>query len=195
MSGKKNKDNKGTAELMHRDADFPVMPFSGATPFSMMRRFMDDMDRLFQDFNGIRRPGFATDMPFRRWMELEKALWSPKIEVLKDEGNITVRADLPGMKRDDITVELIDGALTLSGERKKETEEKKEGFYRSEVNYGSFLRSIPLPDGVKLSDATATFENGVLEVKIAVPVAESSGRKIEIKAAETEPPKVAAAAP
>ena len=94
-----------------------------------------------------------------------------------------------------MAVECADGFLTLSGERKEETEEKKETLYRSEFNYGSFYRRMPLPKGVKPEDAKAKFENGVLEINIAVPVVETSPGKIEIQAGTTEAPKVAAAKP
>ena len=196
MSGKNNKHkrNKDTG-LMRRGSDMPAFgagfPFSGATPFSMMRRFIDDMDRLFEGFAGSRMiPAFDA---FPEWPEFEKNVWSPKIEVLKNNDDMTVRADLPGLKREDINVEIADGALVLSGERKEETEEKKEGFYRSERSYGSFYRSIPVPESVTPENAKATFENGVLEIKIALPAAESKGRTIEIQATEPEPPKAMSA--
>ena len=196
MSGKNNKQkkNKDTG-LMRRDSDTPTFgtgfPFSGTTPFNMMRRFMDDMDRLFEGFAGLQKtPVFDTpELAFPEWAEFEKNVWSPKIEVLKNKEEMTVRADLPGMKHEDIDVEIADGALILSGERKEESEEKKEDFYRTERSYGSFYRSIPVPETVKPENATAKFDNGVLEVKIALPAAEPSLRKIEIQTGEPESPK------
>jgi HSP20 family protein len=198
MSGKNNKEKKNKQTgLMRRQSYAPTVadfPFFGTTPFSMMRRFMDDMDRLFENFSGSRKtPLFETGFEFPQWTELEKAMWSPQIEVLKHKGDMTVRADLPGLTRDDINIEIADGALTLSGERKDESEEKKEGFYRSERSYGSFYRSIPVPETVKPENATAKFENGVLEIKIAIPEIESSAKKIEIQAAESVVPKAVAA--
>jgi HSP20 family protein len=199
MSGKnKEKKNKST-DLVRRPMDAPAIPgsfpFFGATPFTMMRRFMDDMDRLFDDFGGLRTSPYfeANELAFPVWDEVEKAMWSPQIEILKRNGKMIVRADLPGLKLEDIDLEITDGALTLSGERHEESEEKKEGFYRTERSYGSFYRSIPLPDSVKPENATANFANGVLEVTIAIPAAEPNARKIEIKASEPEIPKVAAA--
>lgn len=201
MSGKTNKQKKDKdTRLMRRQSDTPTFgtgfPFSGTTPFNMMRRFMDDMDRLFEGFAGLQKtPAFdTTELAFPEWPDFEKVAWSPPIEVLKHNGDMTVRADLPGLKREDINVEIADGALILSGERKEESEEKKEGFYRSERSYGSFYRSIPVPETVKPENATAKFDNGVLEVKIAVPVGESNDRKIEIEAIEPEAPKAVAAA-
>jgi HSP20 family protein len=148
------------------------------------------MDRMLEDFGQLKAtPFFNTEMAFPRWTEFEKTMWSPQVEIRKRDGDMIVRADLPGLKREDINVEIADGALTLSGERKEETEEKKEGFYHSERTYGGFFRSIPLPENVTPENATAKFENGVLEVKIAIPATESGTHKIEIQAGAPEAPK------
>lgn len=192
----KNKDKKEKSnELVRMRFGFPTfdqnLPAFGTTPFTMMRRFMDDMDRLFVDFNNFKPTALETKTPF--WGEFEGEMWAPKIEVRKNNGDMTVRAELPGMKREDIKLEIADGALTLSGERKEETEEKKEDFYRSEFNYGSFYRRIPLPEGTKPENATAKFDDGVLEVTVALPVAEPKAGRIEIQSG-AEAPKVAAAA-
>jgi HSP20 family protein len=118
-------------------------------------------------------------------------MWAPQIEVLENEKTLTVRADLPGLNKEDINVEIKDDFLVVSGERKLEEEEKREGFYRSERNYGSFYRAIPLPEGAKMDNAKATFVNGVLEVNIEVPAALHKGRKLEIST--TAPPQTKAA--
>ena len=151
-----------------------------ANPFGMMRRFTKDMERLFNDFEEFRFPNFFKDFaPFG--MEFDKVEWVPRIEVLQNNGQLMVRADLPGLTKDDVKVELTDDMLTLSGERKEEKEEKHEGYYRSERSYGSFYRQIPLPEGAKTEDATATFRNGVLEITMPAPKVETSTRKLEIK--------------
>lgn len=149
-------------------------------PFGMMRRFTKDMERLFEDFQGFGFPNFfKTDfVPFR--LEFGKVEWAPQIEVLQNNGQFMVKADLPGLTKDEVKVELTDNLLTISGERKEEKEEKREGFYRSERSYGSFYRQIPLPEGAKTEDAAATFRNGVLEITMAVPKVEASTRKLEI---------------
>lgn len=150
-------------------------------PFQMMRRFTKDMERLFEDFGGFSFPNFfKTDVaPFR--MEFDKFEWVPQIEVLQNNEQFMVRADLPGVTKDDVKVELTDELLTISGERKEEKEEKGEGFYRSERSYGSFYRQVPLPQGAKTQNAAATFNNGVLEITIPAPKVEPSVRKLEIK--------------
>jgi len=150
-------------------------------PFGMMRRFSKDMERLFDDFGGFSFPGFFSRESFPFNAQFEKFDWMPQIEVLKSNGDLMVKADLPGLSKDDVKVELTDKALTISGERKEEKEEKREGFYRSERNYGRFYRRIPLPEGVKTDQANAVFTNGVLEVKIPVAKTESQARKLEIK--------------
>lgn len=152
-----------------------------ANPFGMMRRFTSDMERLFEDFEGFRFPSvFASETsPFRT--EFGEMEWMPKVEVLQNNGQFTVRADLPGMTKDDIKVEFAGDMLTISGERKEEKEEKREGFYRSERSYGNFYRQLPLPEGALTEKAEATFTNGVLEVSMPAPKVEPATRKLEVK--------------
>jgi HSP20 family protein len=93
-----------------------------------------------------------------------------------------VRADLPGMSKDDINVEITDDALVIRGERRSEREENEEGYYRSERSYGSFYRRIPLPEGVSAENANATFRNGMLEITMLAPQrAEQQRRQLEIR--------------
>lgn len=151
-----------------------------ANPFQMMRRFSKNMERLFEDFGGFNFPTFFKSdfVPFR---EFENAQWVPQIEVLQNNGQFMVRADLPGLTKDDVKVELTDEVLTIFGERKEEKEEKREGFYRSERRYGNFYREIPLPEGAKTEKAAATFHNGVLEITMPAEKVEMPTRKLEIK--------------
>ena len=174
----KDKEGKKEAkELQKRDGD----PQEAITPFGFMRRFTEDMEKLFKDFQGFRFPSlFGNEFsPFLK--EFEDVDWVPKIEILRHNGDFTVRAELPGLTKDDVKVELTDNALTLSGERKEVKEEKREGYYRTERSYGSFYRLIPLPEGASIEKATATFNNGLLEVKLQVPKIEPRIRNIEIK--------------
>jgi HSP20 family protein len=139
------------------------------------------MERLFEDFHGFTFPNFfKTDFaPFR--MEFDNVAWVPQIEVLQNNDQFTVRADLAGLTKDDVEIEVNDEFLTISGERKEEKEEKREGFYRSERSYGSFYRQIPLPEGALTENATATFVNGVLEITIPATKVTTPARKLEIK--------------
>jgi HSP20 family protein len=127
-----------------------------------MRRLTEEMDRMFTgNWSGLR--------------ESEVGEWLPAVEITERDGKILVRADLPGINKDDVKVELTDGILTIEGERKQEHEEESQGFRRSERRYGRFFRSIPLPEGANLDQARAQFNNGVLEV--SVPVPESQRRR------------------
>ncbi len=116
-----------------------------------------------------------------------------EVEVIQNNGQFTVRADLPGMSKDDIKVELTDDLLTISGERKEEKEEKREGFYSSERSYGNFYRQLPLPEGALTEKAEATFNNGVLEVTMPAKKIEPATRKLEINEAKSEKKQVKAA--
>ncbi|WP_437576111.1 Hsp20/alpha crystallin family protein [Sorangium sp. So ce887] len=158
------------------------------SPFTMMRRVMEDMDRMFEDF-GI--GGILS--PFRQSRAIEQGggrglssfgggLWSPRIEVGERGGQLVVKADLPGVTKDDIRVALQDEALIIEGERRQEQQEQREGVSYSERSYGSFMRSIPLPEGVQPDDVDARFENGVLEVCLKLPQQQQRGRTVEIKA-------------
>lgn len=161
-------------------------------PFQMMRRFAKDMEQLFQDFGGFDFPTFfKTDFPPLR-LEFEKVQWMPQVEVFQSNGNFIVRADLPGLTKDDVKVELTDMLLTISGERKEEKEQKEEGFYRSERSYGSFYRQIPLPENAKTEKAAATFVNGVLEITVPAPKVAAPTHRLEIK--EPTPAKSISAA-
>jgi HSP20 family protein len=131
-------------------------------PFALLRQMTSELDRVFDDWPSMRWPIFRT-------RPSEGMAWSPRIEVFEKNNSLVTRVDLPGMKKEDVTVEVADGQLTLSGERKRETEEKKDNVYRSEREYGSFYRTVPLPEGVKLEDVKASFADGVLEVSVPLP--------------------------
>ena len=134
----------------------------------------EDFDRFFERPLGL--------LPRRRLLlpELRKAeAWIPDMDVFERNGNTVVRIDLPGMKREDVSIEVADNALTIHGERKREHEEERDGVYRSERSYGSFYRTIPLPEGAITEQAKATFRDGVLEIRMPAPPA-SKGRRLEI---------------
>ena len=107
--------------------------------------------------------------------------WTPAMDLLETDDAFVIRADLPGLSESDVNVELEDNVLTVSGERKAEHEDKKEGFYRVERSFGQFRRSLTLPEGVNADGITANFDKGVLEVRIPKPE-ERKPRRVEIKA-------------
>src|SRR5258705_371329 len=154
--------------------------FRTVTPFSLMRRFSEEMDRLFGDFNfaGGLASGFGRE--FGRLADLEGSMWLPQVETFERDGQLIVRADLPGLTKDDINVDIADDAIEIRGERRQEKEENDEGYYRTERSYGSFYREIPLPAGVNGDDAKASFQNGVLEITITAPARQTGSRRIEI---------------
>ncbi|MGE5242708.1 MAG: Hsp20/alpha crystallin family protein [Betaproteobacteria bacterium] len=151
----------------------PATELDVAFPFQMMRRMARDFDWFFDRFGRGRTFG----------LEPMPALWTPEIEVFERGNDLVVRADLPGLKKDEITVEMTEASIILKGERKREEEEKREGFYRSERSYGSFCRTIPMPEGAKLDQAKAVMRDGVLEVTVPVPKAEVKTKRLEIKEA------------
>lgn len=131
--------------------------FRNRRPFEGLTRWFDDIDTWFDT-------GFFTDVP--------DTIWRPAIDVEEKDGNYLVRADLPGMKKSDIHVELKDGYLTLRGERKSEHEENKDNYHRIERTYGTFERSFRVPEGVTEKEIHAKYKDGVLELTIPAPKVE-----------------------
>src|SRR5262245_41297393 len=150
-------------------------PITAVWPFGSMLRWADEMDRMFDNF------GFGRGLFPATRKELEEAAWMPTVEVFEKAGEFVVRADLPGLHKENINVEVEDELLSIRGERKHEEEEKKEYSYRSERSYGRYYRTVPLPEGVKTENAKATFKNGVLEITMPLPaVREKRARRLEI---------------
>jgi HSP20 family protein len=128
----------------------------------------DDLNRLFDNFFTSRSQARGTT---QRWL--------PAMDLVESGNEYILRADLPGMERDDVQLELKDNVLTLSGRREAEHEEKHQGFYRVERAFGSFSRSLELPGGIDPGSLKAEFDRGVLEVRIPKPPQEQP-RPIEI---------------
>jgi HSP20 family protein len=153
----------------------------GRDPFALMRA---EFDRFFAEpaWPGLRWPTFRF---------AGEAAWNPGIDVVERDNRLVTRIDLPGLKKEDIKVEVTDGHLAISGERKREEEEKGDQFYRCEREYGNFYRVVPLPEGVTFEDVKATFADGVLEVTVPLPAkTEAAVKKVAIE----EPAKTKAAA-
>jgi HSP20 family protein len=148
-------------------------------PFSLMRRMSEDMDRLFQNFGqnfGMESGGYEGGGQGR-----DAFGWSPAVEITQREGKLLVQCELPGVSANDVKVEITNDALILEGERRSEREQNDRGIQRSERQYGAFFRTIPLPEGANLEQATARCENGVLEVTIPVPQQREERRSIPIQ--------------
>ena len=126
--------------------------------------FTREIDRVFDAFFGQTDQG-------RRWV--------PPMDLVEAEDHFVLKADLPGLAEGDVNIEVQDGTLTISGERKAEHEQREKGWYRIERSFGSFSRSLTLPDGVDADRIEASFADGVLEVHIPKPE-ERKPRRIEI---------------
>jgi len=158
-------------------------------PFALLREMTSELERAFE------RP-FATAFrwpPLRRFAFPDSSDWAPEIDVFERDNRLVTKVDLPGLKKEDVKVEVTDGHLAISGERKSETEEKKNNVYRCERSYGSFYRAVPLPEGAKLEDVKATFTDGVLEVSVPLPAkVQEKPRTVQIEEA-AKPAKSTAA--
>ena len=146
------------------------------SPFALMRRLTDEMDQWFEQSalgRGGRGGGALAG----------GGVYAPPVEVFEREGTFIVRADLPGLTKDDVRVEITDDAVLIEGERRSEHEERQGGMYHSERRYGLFRRQIPVPEGVNADQATATFKDGVLEITMPAPQRQTRRRRIAIQEA------------
>jgi HSP20 family protein len=128
-------------------------------PARELTSLQTDMNRLFNSFFDTTTAGNGDTA--RRWI--------PAMDVVETDEHFVLKADLPGLAEDDVHVEVEDNVLTVSGERKAEHEDKRDGYVRVERSYGSFRRSLSLPEGVDPEAVSATFDKGVLEVRIPKP--------------------------
>jgi HSP20 family protein len=135
------------------------------------------MDAMFEDFFGRRvRPWWP-----ERWSRAgETEVTPPMVDVFEEKDDIVVKAELPGMDKENIEVNLTDHTLTIKGEKKKEEEVKKENYYRAERSYGSFLRSLQLPKEVHADKVKASFKNGILEVRMP-KTEEAKAKEVKVK--------------
>jgi HSP20 family protein len=147
-------------------------------PFAMMRDMQDQVDHWFG------RLGLSDWASPSSWLSRAGEAvgdWMPAVDAFQRGNEFIIRADVPGMTRSDLNVEIGDDAITIRGERRNESHEEREGTYWSERSYGTFSRVIPLPPGAISDSAKANFSNGVLEVVVQAPSQEvRRGRKIDI---------------
>jgi len=144
------------------------MPFLFADPFRMMQAFLGEpvgnagkLDNWFGDFS--------------------PTVFRPRIDVVDDNNALRITAELPGMEREDLHINVEDGALVLQGEKKLESKQDEKGCYRIERAFGRFERMIPLPEGLDLDSAEATFDKGVLTIRIPKSAATANIGSREIK--------------
>jgi HSP20 family protein len=165
---KQNKSERVPTRLDAFETPFFRGNLFNVNPFTLMRQFTEEMDRVFaQAPRGVEANG----------------AWNPAIEVRLKDGKFLVNAELPGVKNEDVKVHIDGNALIVEGERRQEIEEKKEGYYHSERSYGNFYRSVALPEGAVIDQATAQFNNGVLEVTVPVPEAKTARKDVPVEVA------------
>lgn len=156
--------------------DFPVASGEGADDafHALQRRMNDAFDDFFRRFS----------LPPFDWAGGRREAFAPRVNVTQKGDVVTVEAEVPGLDEKELDVQLSDNVLTLRGERKQEhTEEDGERYYRREISYGAFQRSIPLPRRVKAEEVKATFRKGVLRVELPLEHAEhAAARRIAVKA-------------
>jgi HSP20 family protein len=150
-----------------------------ASPFRLFDRFADEMDRVFEDF------GFGRTRSRQPWrgfgMLSGDEMWTPDVDIFHRNSELVIHADLPGLTKDDVKVDVTENEVTIEGERQRQHEDEREGLYRSERSYGRFSRVIRLPEGVIADQAKATFKDGVLEITMpAAPEQARRGRRLEI---------------
>lgn len=148
-------------------------------PFGMIGRMFDDLDRAF----GLDLDRTLGRTPARQELA---SLFRPELEVFEKDGKLVLRADLPGMREEDVKIEVDQGVLTISGERKSDYETEREGYYESERSYGYFTRSIRLPDAAKVDEIQARFDGGVLEIEAPLAEKKPRGRTVPIGGAKSK---------
>jgi HSP20 family protein len=136
-----------------------IMQLVKWNPMRDMLSFNSRADRFFNDFFN----------PSRGVNVTEKWGWNPRVDIYEEDNAIVLTAELPGVERDNISVDVKDGVLTLKGERSSENEVTEESFYRRERSFGSFERRFNLPDNVDPEKITADYKDGVLKVDIPKP--------------------------
>ena len=140
-----------------------------------LERMLDRFDQMMGDWWG--RPFPSLMRPSRALMSEAFSLRAPAVDLYEGDQEVVIKAEVPGMDKGDLKVDLTDSMLTISGEKKKEENVKEEAYTYSERSYGSFSRSLQLPCAVKSDKAKATFKNGVLEVKL--PKTEEAKKRLD----------------
>ena len=136
-------------------------------PFRELWNFQELFDRFDSDF-------------FMRPLGISRGEWFPRLDVRRENGDVVVEAELPGIRKEDVKIEVSDDGLVISGEKRQETETRQDNYYRSERSFGRFTRRISLPHGADAEQADARFEDGVLRIRIPVHQA-PAGTTIEVQ--------------
>jgi HSP20 family protein len=189
----KHEKAGGAPDIVRRQSNHPDArrwhgEHSTTGPFSLMRQMQDEVDRWFGRM-GLDR-GWTSPSNWLSRAGEQMGDWMPAIDAFQRGNEFVIRADVPGMARTDLSVEIGDDAVTIRGERKHEQNEDREGVFWSERSYGSFSRVVPLPPGAISDSAKATFTNGVLEIVVPSPSQDARrGRKIDISGQDEPSPR------
>ena len=172
-----NRRTSGSSSPTSRD------PYSSSSnqwldPISQFRRLTEQMDRWF-DTAGMGRTNNRMSGPNENQWAM--GMWAPELETFLRDDQFVVRMDLPGVTKDEVNVEVTDDSIVIHGERQKTHEEDRDGYYRSERNYGRFYREVQLPEGAQPESAKANYRDGVLEVSVTAPPRQvTRPRRVEI---------------
>ena len=148
---------------------------STLTTWNPFRELDEVQNRLSTFFGGFPTRLFGNDRT------LKMTDWSPQVDIIEDEKEYLIKADLPEMKKDDVKVTMENGVLCISGERKTEKEEKNKKFHRIERSFGSFERDFTVPEDADTSKIAAEFKDGVLKVHLPKTPAAAKPKPIEVK--------------
>jgi HSP20 family protein len=148
----------------------------GLSPFRGFWDMQSQMDRMFSEMLGN-----AGRSPARQLEGMTE--WAPAVDATEKDGNLVIRAELPGVRPEDVDISLHENVLTISGERKAEQEEERGGYYIRERRYGTFSRSFSLPQGTDESKIRARYEHGVLEVTVEGAAVVTEPKRIQIEGA------------
>jgi HSP20 family protein len=168
------KNDKGKTIPVKKEAgqktEVAARPARMLSPLGTWER---EIERMFDDFPSWRWPRVLDLERFR--FPREPRLQAPALDMYEDRNDVVVKAEIPGMTKDEVEISVSESTLTLKGEKKKEEEVKEKDYYRCEREYGAFMRRVTLPAEVKAEDAKATFKDGVLEIRL--PKSEEAKKK------------------
>lgn len=134
--------------------DRRLIPAFALSPLRELARLENEINRIFKEL-----------VPEEK-LESQMTAWAPRVDIYEKDNNLVIEAEIPGARKEDIEVKVKDNSVVIRGEVKREEEKKEENYYRSERFYGRFERVLPLPTDVKVEEAKASFENGILKLSI-----------------------------
>lgn len=174
---KRDEEQAGRSERGSREDESRNVP----APFGNMSPLTREMDRMFDGF--WRNPFGLLSSRGGAWNGggASDARWAPELELHEHDGEFVVRADLPGMRKEDVDVEVVGQTLVIRGERTQGCESEENGWHHSECRYGRFVRSVPLPESVDAEQIRAEFRDGILELRMPAPDRKESRRKIQVR--------------